>query len=46
MASFLGYFYMVGNYCFHAFGAAIADFDAASVKDLVGAVIWRKMLVN
>ena len=26
---------MVGNYCFYAFGATIADFDVVSVKDLV-----------
>ena len=35
---------MVGNYCFHAFGATIADFDAVSVKDLVEAVVLRKCL--
>ena len=28
------------NYCFHAFGATIADFDAVSVKYHVEAVIF------
>ena len=38
---------MVVNYCFHAFGAAISDFDdAASVKDLAEAVVLRKMLIK
>ena len=32
---------MVGNYCFHAFGATIADFDAVSVQDLVEAVVLK-----
>ena len=34
---------MVVNYCFHAFGATIADFDVVSVKDLVEAVVLRTM---
>ena len=37
---------MVVNYCFHDFGATIADFDAVSVKDLVEAVVLKKMLVK
>ena len=37
---------MVGNYYFHAFGATIADFDVVSVKDLVEAVVSRKMLIK
>ena len=46
MASFVGYFYYGCNDCFHAFGATIVDFDAVSVKDLVEAVVLRKMLVK
>ena len=37
---------MVGNYCFYAFGATIADLDAASVEDLVEAVVLRKILIK
>ena len=32
---------MVINYCFHAFGATKADFDAVSVKYLVEAAIFH-----
>ena len=35
---------MDANYSFHVFGATIADFYAVSVKDLVEAVVWGKML--
>ena len=35
---------MVVNYCFHVFGATIADFDAVSVEDLVEAMVLWKML--
>ena len=35
---------MIVNHCFHVFGATIADLDAASVEDLVEAVVSRKML--
>ena len=44
---------MVVNYCFHAFdncfhafGAIIADFDVVPVKDLVEAVVLRKILIK
>ena len=37
---------MVGNYCFHAFGATIADFDTVYVKGLVEALVLRKILVT
>ena len=35
---------MIVNYCFHVFGAAIADPDAVSVEDLVEAGVLRKSL--
>ena len=35
---------MIVNYCFHVFGAAIADPDAVSVEDLVEAGLLRKSL--
>ena len=37
---------MVVDYCFHAFGATIADFDTLSVKDAVEVVVLRKMLIK
>ena len=37
---------MFVNYCFHTFGATIADFDAVSVKDLMETVLFRKMFVK
>ena len=37
---------MVLNYCFHALGATIANFDSASVKDLVEAAILKKILIK
>ena len=37
---------MTVNYCFHVFGATIADRDAASVEDLMKAVVLRKMLIK
>ena len=37
---------MVGNYCFHAFGETITDFDTVSVKDLVEEVVLRKVLIK
>ena len=37
---------MIINYCFHAFGATIADLDAVSVEDLVGTVVFKKMLIK
>ena len=37
---------MVVDYCFRAFGATVADFDAASVKDLVETVVLRKRLIK
>ena len=37
---------MIDNYCFHVFGATIADLDAVSVEDLVEAVVSRKMLIK
>ena len=37
---------MIINYCFHAFGSTVADFDAVSLKDLVEAVVLRKMLTK
>ena len=39
-------FIMIVNYCFHVFGAAIADLDVVSVEDLVEAVVSRKMLIK
>ena len=35
---------MIVTYCFHAFGATIADFDAVSEKYLVKTVVLRKYL--
>ena len=37
---------MIVNYCFPAFGATIADFDAVFVKDLVEAVILRETVIK
>lgn len=37
---------MIVNFCFYAFGATIAEFDAVSVKDLAEAVVLRKMLIK
>ena len=37
---------MIVNYCFHVFGATIADAHAVSVEDLVEAVVLRKMLIK
>ena len=37
---------MIINYCFHVFGAAIADLDAVSVEDLVEVVVSRKLLIK
>ena len=39
-------FIMIVNYCFHVFGATIADLDAVSVEDLVEAVVSRKILIK
>ena len=36
---------MTVNYCFHVFGATIADLDVVSVDDLVEVVVLRKMLI-
>ena len=36
---------MTVNYCFHVFGATIADLDVVSVEDLVEVVVLRKMLI-
>ena len=46
LASFQGYFIMIVNYCFHVFGATVADLDAVSVEDLVEVMVSRKMLVK
>ena len=32
--------------CFFSFGATIADFDAISIEDPVGAVVLRKRFIN
>ena len=37
---------MIVNYCFHGFSATIADFGAIFVKDLVEALVLRKMLIK
>ena len=37
---------MIVNYCFHAFGATIADLDVVSVEYLVEAVVLTKMLIK
>ena len=37
---------MVVNYCFHAFGATIVDFDTVSVIEPVEVVVFRKMLIK
>ena len=37
---------MIVNYCFHVFGATIADFDAVSVEDFVETVVLKKMLIK
>ena len=37
---------MIVYYCYHAFGATIADLDAVSVEDLVEAEVSRKMLIK
>ena len=37
---------MVVNYCFHAFGANIAEFDPVFVKDLVEAVVLKRRGLN
>ena len=37
---------MIVNYCFHVFGATIADLDVVSVEDLVEAVVSRKILIK
>ena len=37
---------MIVNYCFHVFGANIADLGAFSVEDFVEAVAFRKMLIK
>ena len=34
------------DYCFHSFGATIADFDAISAEDLVEEVVLRKILIR
>ena len=39
-------FIMIANYCFHVFGATIADLDPVSVEDLVEVVVLRKMLIK
>ena len=39
-------FIMIVNYCFHVFGATIADLDVVSVEDLVEAVVSRKILIK
>ena len=46
MASFLGYFIRIVNYCFHVFGTTIVDLDALSVEDFVEEVVFRKMLIK
>ena len=37
---------MIVYFCFHVFGATIADLDAVSVEDLVEAVVSWKMLIK
>ena len=37
---------MIVNYCFHVFGASIADLDAVSAEDFVEAVVFKKMLIK
>ena len=37
---------MIINYCFHVFGATIADLDAVSVEDLVETVSSKKTLIK
>ena len=37
---------MIVNYCFHVFGATIAELDAVSIEDLVEAVVLRKILIS
>ena len=37
---------MIVNYCFHVFGATIADLDAVSDEGLAEAVVSRKMLIK
>ena len=37
---------MIVNYCFHVFGATIADLDAVSVEDFVETVVLKKMLIK
>ena len=37
---------MIVNYCFHVFGATIADLDTLSVEDLVEAVVLMKMFIK
>ena len=37
---------MIINYCFHVFGATMADLDAVSVEDLVEVVVSRKLLIK
>ena len=37
---------MIVNYCFPAFGASIGDFEVASVKNVIKAVVLRKTLIK
>ena len=37
---------MIANYCFHVFGATIADLDTISVEEFVEVVVFRKMLIK
>ena len=37
---------MIVNFCFHVFGATIADLHAVSVEDFVDALVRRKMLMK
>ena len=37
---------MIANYCFHVFGATIADLDAVSAEDLEETVRLKKMLIK
>ena len=37
---------MIVNYCFHAYGTTIADFDGVFVKDFVEVVVLGKALIK
>ena len=37
---------MIVNYCFHVFGATIANLEAVSVEDLMEVVVLRKMFIK